>query len=27
MIVPDNKKELLDSAAEKVKFIQKKWWA
>ena len=27
MVVPDNKKELLDSAAEKVKFIQKKWWA
>jgi DNA-directed RNA polymerase subunit beta' len=27
MIVPDNKKALLDSGSEKVKYIQKKWWA
>jgi len=26
MIVPDNKNEILDEAAEKVKFIQKKAW-
>jgi len=27
MVVPDNKQKLLDEWAEKVKFIQKKWWA
>ncbi len=26
MIMPDNKQELLDEAADKVKFIQKKYW-
>lgn len=26
MIVPENKKELLDAASEKVKYIQKKHW-
>jgi hypothetical protein len=26
MIIPENKKELLASAEEKVKFIQKKHW-
>lgn len=26
MILPENKKELLDEAAEKVKYIQKKYW-
>ena len=27
MALPDNKQELLDAASEKVKYIQKKWWA
>ena len=27
MALPDNKKELLDEASEKVKYIQKKWWS
>jgi DNA-directed RNA polymerase subunit beta' len=27
MVMPDNKQELLDNGSEKVKFIQKKWWA
>ena len=27
MALPDNKQELLDSASEKVKYIQKKWWS
>jgi len=27
MVVPDNKKELLAKGSEKVKYIQKKWWA
>lgn len=26
MILPENKKELLEDASEKVKFIQKKHW-
>lgn len=26
MVIPENKKELLAEAGEKVKFIQKKWW-
>ena len=27
MVMPDNKQELLDKWAEKVKIIQKKWWS
>ncbi|MCH2188408.1 DNA-directed RNA polymerase subunit beta' [Candidatus Gracilibacteria bacterium] len=27
MVLPGNKQELLDAAAEKVKYIQKKWWS
>lgn len=27
MIIPDNKHDLLDAAAEKVKYIQKKHWS
>ncbi len=26
MVIPENKKELLEEAWEKVKYIQKKWW-
>jgi DNA-directed RNA polymerase subunit beta' len=27
MVVPDNKKKLLEEGSEKVKYIQKKWWS
>lgn len=27
MLIPENKKDLLAEASEKVKYIQKKWWA
>jgi len=27
MVTPDNKQDLLNSASEKVKYIQKKWWS
>jgi hypothetical protein len=27
MIVPSDKQELLNEASEKVKYIQKQWWA
>jgi len=26
MILPENKKELLNEASKKVKYIQNKWW-
>jgi hypothetical protein len=27
MVIPGDKKELLAEASEKVKYIQKQWWA